>query len=80
MTLESDAPQSMSIVGNTAVILGKATLNGVANYSFQATVIDNGEPGRNDLFGLQVKDPNWAAVPDLSFSPATLTGGNIQVH
>ena len=80
MILESNSLQSMSIVGNTAVILGTATLNGVGNYTFQATVIDNGEPGANDQFGLQVKDPSGHAVADLSFAPITLSGGNIKAH
>ena len=63
---------------NTAVVLGKATVGGVGNYTFQATLIDNGQPGTNSLFGLQVKDPSGAVVPDLSFSPINLGGGTIQ--
>ena len=38
---------------HTGVIIGKATLNGVGNHTFRATVIDNGEPGGNDRFGLR---------------------------
>jgi hypothetical protein len=79
LILKSNAVQSLSIVDNTAVILGKATLGGVGNYSFQATLIDNGQPGTNSLFGLQVKDPSGVAVPNLSFSPMNLGGGTIQV-
>jgi hypothetical protein len=45
----------------------------------QATVVDNGEPGRNDLFGLQVTSPGGAVIPELTFNPITLSGGNIQV-
>ena len=63
----------------TAITLGKATLNGVGNYSFQMVATDNGEPGTSDQFGLQVKDPTRKVVTDLTFSPVTLTGGNIQV-
>lgn len=77
--LKSNALQSLSVVGNTAVILGKATLNGVGNYTFRATIVDNGEPGSSDLFGLQVNDPAGAPVGDLTFAPTTLTGGNVQV-
>ena len=77
--LKSNALKALSIVGNTAVLLSKATLNGVGGYSFQATLIDNGEPGTNDQFGLEVTDPGGAQVSDLTFTPITLTGGNIQV-
>jgi hypothetical protein len=77
VTLKSNSLQSMSIVGNTAVILGKATLGGVGNYTFQATVIAQSATG--DLFGLQVTDPSGKVVPDLSFSPINLKGGNILV-
>jgi subtilisin-like proprotein convertase family protein len=77
--LKSNAMQSLSIVGNTGVIIGKATLNDVGNHSFRATVVDNGEPGTNDQFGLQVTAPGGVILPDLTFSPMTLRGGNIQV-
>ncbi|HEX8089456.1 MAG TPA: M36 family metallopeptidase [Blastocatellia bacterium] len=77
--LKSNSLQSLSVAGNTGIILGKATLNGVGNYGFRATVVDNGEPGTGDQFGLGVTSPNGAAVSDLTFSPVTLAGGNIQV-
>ncbi|HEU0174483.1 MAG TPA: M36 family metallopeptidase [Blastocatellia bacterium] len=77
--LKSVSMQSLSIVGNTAVFIGKATLNGVGNHKFRVTVVDNGEPGRNDQFGLQVTAPNGAIIPGLTFDPITLRGGNIQV-
>lgn len=77
--LKSNSLQSLSVVSTTAIILGKATLNGVGNYSFRATGIDNSESGVGDQFGLQVTSPSNANVPDLTFAPLTLTGGNIQV-
>ncbi len=77
--VKSNALQTLSIAGNTGIALGKATLNGVGNYSFRATVVDNGEPGINDQFGLQLTSPGGSAVSDLTFLPITLTGGNIQV-
>ena len=78
--VKSNAMGSLSIVGGrTAYILGKATLNGVGNYSFRTTVVDNGEPGSADSFGLQVKDPGGVLVADLTFTTMTLAGGNIQV-
>ena len=82
--LKSNAMGSLSIVKNSsssysAIILGKATLNGVGNYSFQVYATDNGEPGTGDQFGLQVKSPSGQVVNDLTFTPLTLTGGNIQI-
>jgi hypothetical protein len=82
--LKSNAMGSLSIVQNsstssTALLVGKGTLRGLGNYSFQAVATDNGEPGTNDTFGLQVKDPNGNGIADLTFSALTLTGGNIQV-
>jgi len=73
--------QSLSIVGNTAVFVVQVTLNGVAGYTAQVTVTDNGEPGAgHDTFGLQLTAPNNSTVSDLTFSPITINGGNIQVH
>jgi hypothetical protein len=77
--LKSNSMQSLSVAGNTGIILGKATLNGIGNYSFRATAVDNGEPGTGDQFGLGVTSPNGTAVSDLTFSPVVLSGGNIQV-
>jgi len=77
--LKSASMQSLSIVGNTGVIIGKATLNGVGNHTFRATVVDNGESGRNDQFGLRVTAPSGAIIADLTFDPITLSAGNIQV-
>jgi len=77
--LKSNAMQSLSIAGTTGIILGKATLNDVGNHSFRATVVDNGEPGSSDMFGLQVTGPGGGVIAGLTFAPITLTGGNIQV-
>lgn len=79
VVLKSNAMSSLAIVNNTAVFTGKATLNGAGNYTFQTTVVDNGEPGTSDQLGLKVSDPNSQVVPDLTFSSITLNGGNIQV-
>jgi hypothetical protein len=77
--LKSNAMQSLSIVGNAGVFIGKATLNDVGKHTFRAIVVDNGEPGSNDQFGLQVTGPDGAIIPGLTFDPITLSGGNIQV-
>lgn len=76
--LKSNAMQSLPISGNTAIIIGKATLGDVGNYSFRATVVDNGEPGSSDQFGLQVTSPGGATVPDLTFSPIIVSGGTFR--
>jgi hypothetical protein len=83
-TLKSNAMGSLVIIKNsetsyTAYVLGKATLNGEGNYSFRVAATDNGEPGTNDQFGLQVKDPRNVLVSDLTFNPITLRVGNIVV-
>jgi hypothetical protein len=75
VVVKSNALSALSIVGNTAVLLGKATDNGVGNYSFTATAVDNSPA--TDQFGLQVKNPSGTVV--INFAPVNLTGGNIQV-
>jgi len=77
--VKSNAIGTSSIAGNTGIVLGKATVNGVGNYSFRLVAVDNGEPGSSDQLGLALTDPNGNAVPDLTFAPITLNGGNIQV-
>jgi hypothetical protein len=77
--IKSNSLESLSIVNNMAVILTKATLNGVGNYGIRMTVVDNGEPGATDQLGLQVTNPGGQNVPDLTFAPRTISGGNIQI-
>ncbi|HEX2641172.1 MAG TPA: post-COAP-1 domain-containing protein, partial [Pyrinomonadaceae bacterium] len=77
--LKGNVMQSVSIVGRTAVIIGKGPLNGVGNYGFRINVTDNGEPGSSDLFGLQITAPNGSVVPGYNFAPRTIDAGNIQV-
>jgi hypothetical protein len=77
--LKSNAMQSLSIIGAAGVFIGKATLNDVGKHTFRAIVVDNGEPGINDQFGLQVTAPDGTIIPDLTFDPITLSGGNIQI-
>lgn len=78
--VEMNSIQSLSIVGNTAIFIGNGTINGAGNYTIRVTAVDNGEPGKNDKYGLRVSTQNNAVVPDLTFAPATITGGNIQLH
>ncbi len=80
VTFSADSASSVSIVGNTAIVIGKGSLGAVSNYSFRLIIVDNGEPGRDDQFGLQVTDPSGAVVSGLSFGPVTISGGNLQTH
>ena len=79
-SLESTQLDALVVIGNKAYVLGTARVNGTSGHSFILTVVDNGEPGRNDRLGLAVSDPGGNPVPALTFSPTTLTGGNIQQH
>jgi len=69
----------MAIVGGEAIPTGKATVNGVGNHSFIARVIDNGDPGYADRFGLRLTNPSGVIVVDLTFDPIQLSGGNFSV-
>ncbi|HEX7296580.1 MAG TPA: Ig-like domain-containing protein, partial [Pyrinomonadaceae bacterium] len=77
--VKSNALGALAIVGNEAKPTGKAVVNGVGNHSFIARIIDNGEPGVNDKFGLRVTSPGGAILVDLTFDPITLSGGNFSV-
>jgi hypothetical protein len=76
--LQTNAAQSLSIIGNTGVIVGKAIVNSVGNHTFRATVVDGSKSGRGDRFGLQVISPSGEIVPDLTFDPITLRGVNVR--
>lgn len=77
--LKSTAMGTMAIVGGEAVSTGKVNINGSGNWNFIARIIDNGEPGFNDQFGLRITDGNGIIVADLTFNPITLSGGNFSV-
>jgi len=56
----------------TRRIQGTAKVNGVAGFTYQVDVSDNGEPGRNDTFSLSLSSGYSAS--------GKLAGGNIQLH
>ncbi len=56
----------------TRVIEGTARVNGHGSFTYKVVVVDNGEPGRNDSFSLDVSNGYSAS--------GTLRGGNIQIH
>jgi hypothetical protein len=57
----------------TRHIEGTAQVNGQDGFTYQVDVVDNGEPGRNDSFSLQLSSSGYRAA-------GTLAGGNIQLH
>jgi subtilisin-like proprotein convertase family protein len=78
VTVQTNAMQSLSVVGNTGVIVGTMTLKGVANHTFRVTAVDNSSSGKGDQFGLQVFSPSGEIVPEMTYDPIVLRGGNIQ--
>ena len=72
--------QSLAVVGNTAVLQAVVTVNGSGSYKARAFFVNNGGSGKSDQFALQVTDGNGNLVPELTFGPVGLTGGNFQVH
>lgn len=79
VVVKSNNLGNMAIVGNEALPTGKATVNGAGNHTFIARIIDNGEPGFADRFGLRVTSPAGAILVDLTFDPIQLSGGNFSV-
>jgi len=60
--------------------IGTATgrLNGVDGSTLEFTFVDAGEPGRDDMAALRIRDENGVIVLDVPLS--YLTNGNIQAH
>jgi hypothetical protein len=81
LKVKSNAMQNVAIVGNEAQVTAKANYGEVGNYVIIARVIDNGDPGKTDKFGLKLLEPSGRVVSDLNFlaDPVLLGGGNNQV-
>ena len=73
ITVNSILLQALSVAGNTAVILGTATVNGTGPYPIRVTLVSKSAKGKS-LFGLEV-----AKRPDLTFAPLPLSGGNVRL-
>lgn len=72
MTVQSISMVAMGIVGNQAWFYGTCTIEGEAGHWFRVDVTDNGEPGSNDVFNIQL---------DTGYSKGgTLGGGNVTIH
>ncbi len=56
----------------TRQIEGVAKVNGQGSFTYKVIVVDNGEPGRNDVFSLELSNGYQVS--------GTLSGGNIQIH
>ena len=63
---------SVSVDDTTRPIDGSAEINGQPGYTFSVTVSDQGEPGRNDTFAINLSSGYNA--------PGKPGGGNIQLH
>ncbi len=81
IVIQSTSIQSLSVVGNAAVVVGEASVNGTPHYGFQVVAVNNGSPGINhDQLALQITNPDGSARGDLSFPLTLISGGNIQLH
>ena len=63
--------------GTKATFSGTAEVNGHTGYTFNVYVEDNGQPGRNDVFSIQIFDSHGNLVDSVS---GTITNGNIVIH
>jgi len=81
LKIKSNSMQNVAIVSNEAQVTAKATVGEVGNYVVIGRVIDNGDLGTSDRFGLKLLDPNGRALVDFNFlsTPVLLGGGNNQV-
>jgi hypothetical protein len=65
---------------NTIVASGTGRYDGVDGFTVQFTLIDNGEPGRNDQAGFMIFETAHPLNVALAFGVMTITTGNIQAH
>jgi hypothetical protein len=65
---------------NTIVASGTGRYDGVEGFTVQFTLIDNGEPGRNDQAGFIIFETANPINVVLAFPAMTITTGNIQAH
>jgi hypothetical protein len=65
---------------NTIVASGTGRFDNVEGYTVQFTLIDNGEPGTNDMAGFMVFETANPSHVVLAFPVMVITTGNIQAH
>ena len=63
---------------DTLVGIGTGRYNGVDGYRIEFTLVDAGEPGRNDEMAILITAPSGSVV--LNVPRQQLTGGNLQAH
>jgi hypothetical protein len=74
INLHSTGFYSLSVYSPTlAIFSGTATINGDSGHTFKVTIEDNGEPGKNDKFSIEIDGGTYS-------KSGTLTAGNIQIH
>jgi hypothetical protein len=84
--LKGNVMNTLAIDSKTALVTGKATLDGVGNYTYVITAIDKGTtnqpnpPATPDQYGQKLTDGSGAIVTALTFPPVDIgTNGNIFV-
>lgn len=71
--VKSESVTSYKVINElTREIEGVATIDGKGVFTYKVTVTDNGEPGRNDFFSIELSNGYKAS--------ATMSSGNIQLH
>ena len=72
----ADVVETFTVDGTSAVFAGPATVNGESGYRYRVTVTDNGDPGRDDVFGIELT----RLGRPVHSAAGTLGGGNVKVR
>jgi hypothetical protein len=78
-TIQSKSVESVTMNGNTAVVVARVSINGGGNYLARITFVDNGDPGTEDKYGMEITLPSGMPVPDVTFAPRTIASGRIRL-
>ena len=73
MNVKSINVLAVVCTSTTASIFGEATIDGSGTYAYRIDLGDNGEPGKNDTYRIQLSN-------NYDSGQQTLEGGNIQTH
>jgi len=65
---------------DTLIGTGEGRYNGIEGYSIEFTLVDHGEPGRDDQMAIRVYETADPANVVLDVPLQTLSGGNLQAH
>ncbi|MEA2607785.1 MAG: large repetitive protein [Chloroflexota bacterium] len=58
----------------SAELYGTGSINGAGSHEYRIKLVDNGEPGTNDMYGIIIPDVGYAS------GDQTLDGGNVQIR